>query len=292
MHYLDYNEQIQHRTGDFPLAFYPVDQRHPRYRMPMHWHREAELIRVQQGRLKLYIDEREILAEAGDLLLIGTGVLHGGEPEDCVYECIVFDPDLLLAVAACKRRLSPLFSHSLFLKGTLLNGDAALRGAVARLYERCAGGIVGEELKVMTALYDTFGVMIDRRYDAGIDAVSNRFGQKAEQLKPALEYIETHYGQSITLETLARLTGMSPKYFCRFFKALVHRSPIDYVNYYRIECASHFLSTTDMTVAEIAQHCGYNDSSFFIKQFRKYKNTTPRQYRQGSAAPLRLSAAE
>jgi len=34
-----------------------------------------------------------------------------------------------------------------------------------------------------------------------------------------------------------------------------------------------------MTVAEIAQHCGFNDSSFFIKQFRKYKGTTPRHYR-------------
>ena len=56
-------------------------------------------------------------------------------------------------------------------------------------------------------------------------------------------------------------------------------SPIDYVNYYRIECASHFLTSTDMTIAEIAQHCGYNDSSFFIKQFKKYKGTTPKRYR-------------
>ena len=46
MHYLDYNEQIQHRTGDFPLAYYPVDRHHPRYRMTMHWHRETELILV------------------------------------------------------------------------------------------------------------------------------------------------------------------------------------------------------------------------------------------------------
>ena len=71
----------------------------------------------------------------------------------------------------------------------------------------------------------------------------------------------------------------SPKYFCRCFRAILHRSPIDYLNHYRIECASHFLTASDMTVAEIAQRCGYNDSSFFIKQFRKYKNTTPKQYR-------------
>ena len=59
----------------------------------------------------------------------------------------------------------------------------------------------------------------------------------------------------------------------------MHRSPIDYLNYYRIECAAHFLATTDMNVAEVAVHCGFADSSAFIKQFRKYKGTTPKQYK-------------
>ena len=72
MHYLDYNEQIQHRTGDFPLAWYPVDVHHERYRMPMHWHRETELIYVRSGRLSLYIDDREVVAGPGDLMLMSA----------------------------------------------------------------------------------------------------------------------------------------------------------------------------------------------------------------------------
>ena len=114
---------------------------------------------------------------------------------------------------------------------------------------------------------------------AQLRTVSERTWQKAEQLKPALEYIEQHYGQHISLDTLARLTGFSPKYFCRYFRTIVHRSPIDYLNYYRVECAAHFLASADMNVAEVAVHCGFSDSSAFIKQFRKYKGTTPRQYR-------------
>ena len=39
MHYLDYHEQIPHRTGDFPLDYYYVDENFPRYRMTMHWHK-------------------------------------------------------------------------------------------------------------------------------------------------------------------------------------------------------------------------------------------------------------
>ena len=279
MHYLDYNEQIQHRTGDFPLAYYPVDIHHERYRMPMHWHRETELIRIRQGRLNLYIDDREVVAGAGDLMLIAEGVIHGGDPENCVYDCVVFDAGLLLGAEACARSLRGLLSHSIFLKRQTIEADDELRDAAQRLFERCEAGVAENALGITGALFELFGGLVRRRADAQLDTPSSRFGQKAEQLKPALEYIETHYSQNITLESLARLTGMSPKYFCRFFKNIVHRSPIDYVNYYRVECASHFLISGDMTVAEIAQHCGYNDSSFFIKQFRKYKGTTPKRYR-------------
>ena len=280
MHYLDYNEQIQHRTGDFPLAYYPVDEAHERYRMPMHWHREAELILIRQGKLELYIDNQSVRAEAGDLALIGEGVIHGGEPEDCVYECIVFDAAMLLHLDACKRALKPVMNHSLFVKADVIAGDAPLSAAARSLHDAVTAGVAENEPAVLGALFGVYGALSRRQPLAALSLPAPQISQKAEQLKPALEYIETHYGQQITLETLARLTGLSPKYFCRFFHTIVHRSPIDYVNYYRVECASHFLTATDMTVAEIAQRCGYNDSSFFIKQFRKYKGTTPRRYRQ------------
>ena len=60
MHYLDYNEQIRHQTGDLPMAYYHVDERHPRYNMRMHWHRETELIHVRSGLLHLYVGDGEV----------------------------------------------------------------------------------------------------------------------------------------------------------------------------------------------------------------------------------------
>lgn len=280
MHYLDYNEQIQHCTGDFPMAYYFVDERHPRYHMPMHWHRETEILRIRSGALRLYIDDREICARAGDLLIIGEGAIHGGDPETCVYECLVFDPKpVLMYVEACKRAVGPALNRNIFIRREVFDEEEAFRAAQDRLFQCGQKGIAGNELKIMGELFAFFGKLLERMDEDRIDVFYTQSGQKAEQLKPALEFIETHYGQNITLDELARLTGLSAKYFCRYFKAIVHRSPIDYLNYYRIECASYFLISSDMTVAEIAQHCGYNDSSFFIKQFRKYKGTTPKQYR-------------
>ena len=84
MHYLDYNELQQHGTEDFPFAFYQIDEHHPRYNMPFHWHREIELILIYEGAFDLFLDEKEVWAKAGDLLLIEGGIIHGGIPQNCI----------------------------------------------------------------------------------------------------------------------------------------------------------------------------------------------------------------
>lgn len=84
MHYLDYNEKIDHGTPDFPIAFYHVDEHHSRYNMPFHWHKEMELIQILSGSLRLYLDDEEINAGAGDVILIGEGIIHGGVPALCI----------------------------------------------------------------------------------------------------------------------------------------------------------------------------------------------------------------
>lgn len=279
MHYLDYHEQIPHRTGDFPLAYYRVDCNYPRYRMTMHWHRETEIIRIISGRMRFFLDDEELTAEAGDLLTVGGGVIHGGEPEDCEYECIVYDLQAILPkIDSCRTQVLPLMHNSIFLSGQSIRNNPAVRDAVQRIFATAANPD-GHCIDLLGAIFDFLHHQINSLSAAQLRAVSERTWQKAEQIKPALEYIEQHYGQHISLDMLARLTGFSPKYFCRYFRTIVHRSPIDYLNYYRVECAANFLANRDMNVAEAAAQCGFSDSSAFIKQFRRYKGTTPKQYK-------------
>ena len=113
MHYLDYNEKINHGTPDFPMAFYHVDERHPRYNMPFHWHKEMELIRILEGSITISLDSVFLTAHAGDLILIEEGVIHGGTPEHCIYECAVFDAGLLAHTDACKRYVRLMTRHQI-----------------------------------------------------------------------------------------------------------------------------------------------------------------------------------
>lgn len=80
-----------HGTLDFPVEYYYVDSTHPRYQMSFHWHKEWELMRVVQGTFQISIDDKQYSLSRGDILLIPGETLHGGEPTDCVYECLDFD---------------------------------------------------------------------------------------------------------------------------------------------------------------------------------------------------------
>ncbi|MCD7739549.1 MAG: helix-turn-helix transcriptional regulator [Lachnospiraceae bacterium] len=86
--------------------------------------------------------------------------------------------------------------------------------------------------------------------------------------------------ENISLEQLAGLANLSVSHFCKYFKTVIHKAPIDYINYYRIECACHLLSSTRLSVTEIAYQVGYNDSGYFIRRFKKSKGVTPLQYRE------------
>ena len=106
--------------------------------MPYHWHQEFELIRVLEGSLELKLDGRTMLARAGDILLIGDGVLHGGTPEHCVYECTVFDLGALVrANTAPGMELRGLLAHR-EAADPLLPRDERLSMPVRALFEALA----------------------------------------------------------------------------------------------------------------------------------------------------------
>ena len=106
--------------------------------------------------------------------------------------------------------------------------------------------------------------------------------RRIETIKTTLTYIQENYKEKIYIRDLAGLIGMNEQYFCRFFKKVIGRSPMEYVNEYRIKKAIHYLKESDLTVTEICLECGYNNLGNFLREFRKYTSTTPLQYRRHS----------
>jgi AraC-like DNA-binding protein len=100
----------------------------------------------------------------------------------------------------------------------------------------------------------------------------------AEKLRPVLDYVEKHYVDNIPVEKAASLCNMSYNYFSSQFNKIMGQSFTDYVNRTRVREAEKLLLTSSMNITEMALAIGYTNTSYFIRQFKKYKNITPMQF--------------
>ena len=90
-----FRENKEHGFPDFPIQLYHIDESHPKYEMTLHWHRELEIVRVISGTLFLYVNNVKYELSGGDIAFIGSRDMHRAEPHSAVYECIVFDLNML-----------------------------------------------------------------------------------------------------------------------------------------------------------------------------------------------------
>lgn len=276
MQYYNYSENKQRGTYDFPFEFYHVDRSHPRYEMAYHWHVEYEIIRILTGSLHVTMDEKEFTASSGDIVFVNSGILHSGIPSDCVYQCIVFDMNAFLKNnPRCSTYIKQIIDHSAFIYHHFTSKNQQVHQIVWDIFNAMESQKTGYELIVFGELYHFFGVVFSEKLYFSDSPQDRRDYRKIMQLKKVLDYMEANYSSPVTLEQLSASVNMSPKYFCRFFYHMTHRTPIDYLNYQRIEHASYQLATTDASVTEVAYNCGFNDLSYFIKTYKKYKGITP-----------------
>ena len=139
---------------------------------------------------------------------------------------------------------------------------------------------IGYEMTVIGQFYHFFGLVFGKQLYLDRISKTRRDYKRLQQLKQVVEFIEQNYSSPLTLQQLSASVSMSPKYFCRFFSEMTHQTPMDYLNRQRIEEACYQLSTTDDSITEIAYRTGFNDLSYFIRTFRKYKGTTPGKYKK------------
>ena len=95
----------------------------------------------------------------------------------------------------------------------------------------------------------------------------------------ALEYINKNYSQSLKIDDIADYVNLSKHYFSRQFQAYTGYSPHDYLIYVRILEANEMLTEKRMSVAEVAEACGFVNTSHFVRVFKEKTGQTPASFR-------------
>ena len=107
-----------------------------------------------------------------------------------------------------------------------------------------------------------------------------RGGLAPWQLRRAQEMMRSHLAEAVPLAELARACKLSPGHFARAFRQTTGRPPHRWLIEQRIERAKQLLVDTPLSLAQIAQTCGFADQSHFTRVFAQLVQSSPGQWRR------------
>ena len=283
---LSLNGAPSFNSKDFPLACYYVDDAFwnawTRHR-PYHWHPQVEIVYILSGTVTFLIGEDSVHAQGGDILYVNSGLIHGPVERNGIYFSMVFDPDELLSTSEFTRKmLSSLNNDDRQIVSFLPREDNDLHREMEALVNRALYGIPNHEFYILSGLYSFFGHIIDKSYFKSTEQSHLPMVRQMPRMKTVLTYIEENYMYQISLDDMAAAANLHPKYFSKIFRSITNQSPSSYLNEFRIRQACDLLLDTDLPVIDIALQCGFNDSSYFVSVFKRYKHVTPLQYRHNA----------
>lgn len=257
---------------------------HPnaKFDYPVHYHPDYEINLVMNASGTRIIGDAEEEFGAVDLVMTGPNLPHAWKSE-CT------EGHHVITIQFSEKILDfPLLKKRLF--GSI--HDLLVESRRGLLFPHSENAQVIDKILRLTRLQgfqtalEFFSILYDLSISNRQVLVSNQYDQnaivssaKSRRIQKVCEYIDSHFEEPIKLADVAALVNMSESAFSHFFKKKTSCSFIDYLNNVRITKAALMLADTSHSINEICYSCGFNNSSNFIRIFKKIKNMTPSEYR-------------
>ena len=239
-----------------------------------HYHNTYEIVIMLDGEKYLVINNKRYLLKRGDLFIIKPYSLHTTYSTDEPYVkryLIHFDAENIgdeifdSQLPSCVISLDEEQLHNVYyqfvnihnyLKRNNPNGYKLARMAVVLMMDYIYN--VSKKNTVIP-LYEDYG-----NYP----------------ISKALAYINTNYQENLTLDMVSGFVHMSKSNFCLVFKRVVGETFANYLNSLRIAHVHKLLSTTDMSLSEIAERTGFSTVDYMSKSFKKIHGLSPAKMRK------------
>lgn len=294
---MNYKVEIESYVNGSKKLFDTFKNRHkkPNDRLsPPHIHSYYEITHVRNGEFRYVIDETDIYLNRGDIIIIYPNVIHASYTgRSCSSEnpaettVLKFSPAFLypqnLGFSDLQHLMLPLNFQGNY---TVVHKEDKLHGElVSRLTEaerEITNQAPGYELALRAHVSLVYS-MILRELSVSEIPTPIQSEAKAANLnliRSALEYIEEHYSEPITMQQLAKESNVNYYYFSRLFQQYTNQGFRDYLMKFRINKAVRMLLQTNESVTNIAIDCGFETISYFIKKFQEEMGVTPKNFRK------------
>lgn len=253
------------------------------FKAEWHFHPQYELTYMIQSTGIRYVGDSMQSFERGDLVLVGKNVPHSWKTIDAKNQqvkCVViqWDEDFFEHwidkpefTSIKKMLLKSSYGVSFDLETAL-----SLDSSFSSIFNQNPF----ERFLTLLNILNVLATKASFKLLAGPSFGKDLSLKESHRVNVINSYIKDNYQNEPSLTDLSNKLSLSKEAFCRFFKKTFDKTYSSYVNEYKITIASKMLIETDLSVSEIGYESGFNNLSFFHRQFNKYKQISPNTYRQ------------
>ena len=244
-----------------------------------HWHEAVEIDCVLKGMVYYTVEGVNYRLEQGDIVVVDSGMIHSGRcsegdtveetkaevmtiqvDKDVFHYSRYEDPDFAVfhpreensEILPVLMKIKTVFQQQLPYYEVLLNSS---------ILELCYQLLTKQSLQERNSKSSNAG---------------------NSEIKEALQYIENHCREKLSLEEVAGILKYNASYFSRRFHQYTGFTFVEYLNRCRTAEAADLLLGSDKTVSEIALDCGFPNVSSFITFFKRQYKMTPDLYRRST----------
>lgn len=126
-----------------------------------------------------------------------------------------------------------------------------------------------------------YSFLMEFIYQTSLYQIRESDGMPYERQILALkEYISNHFMYPIGLDDLCKVVPVTHQHMCRIFRETLGLRPVEYINQVRVEMARSLLLYSDYSIREIGEKCGFQNTNYFCKVFKRFEHVTPLEYRK------------
>lgn len=278
---------LEYGTPEFPFVYYYDEiNRYHEKSVEWHWHNGLELSFAITGPVEFYTGEERTQLQSGDALFINQGVIHRfASGSGAVVVNYIFSPEFIANPGSqihTKYVLPVLLSSLPYerIEGGNAQGQVILKNLI-RMQNELEIQADAWELRVKNCVlnaWDELYRMLRDRLACGYPNRTKSESRTYARIRRMLNYIHGHYREELSLDQIAAAADISKSEALRCFKAGLHTTPAAYLTEYRLGCAKDLLQNGGYTVQQVALECGFDNSSYFCKVFKKYLGISPLEF--------------
>jgi AraC-like DNA-binding protein len=251
---------------------------------PWHFHPEYELTYIVSSQGKRYVGTNVDYFEEGDLVLLGPNLPHCWKNSEkhhrsatsivVQWEGKILDKNWLSKSEFLSIR--NLYKRSL--QGVKFNSYVA-RKVLPDLEDLIAKTSFNKIIQLLKILHN-LAITNEIKLLSKADCFCNIKREYDIRLEKVYNFVKENYQKQFMLEEVATFLSMSEESFCRFFSRRNNEPFFTFLNRFKIDKVCQHLISSQSQVAQIAYENGFNNLSFFYRQFKKFKSCTPTEYRR------------